>query len=255
MCNDTDIMLKALEEIGTIIVKRSIEEGWFERLLNAFKRRHRILVLGSTGVGKTSFIKSLEALIPPTIHAMTRTEFVQHNSLKINDKPFDFVDTPGQIGHKELRMDAIRNVIKKPIDGVINIVCYGYHEHKTGKCEAFNGNYVKESYLKQHLELEVNHVGEWIGLIGDKHMVGRLITIISKADLWWDQKEDVTKYYLSGDYAKIVGHAKSVDHALKEYCSVFHRFYDKGSISSTIEDRDRIRMRTDILNVLLTSSQ
>jgi putative ribosome biogenesis GTPase RsgA len=35
------------------------KQGWFDILLNLFRKKHYIVVFGSTGVGKTNLIESL----------------------------------------------------------------------------------------------------------------------------------------------------------------------------------------------------
>jgi ABC-type uncharacterized transport system fused permease/ATPase subunit len=70
-------------------------QGWLERLLDAFKKKYRLLVLGRSGAGKTNFIASLTELPPTAIDRLNRTEYLENNSLKIADQPFVFVDTPG----------------------------------------------------------------------------------------------------------------------------------------------------------------
>ena len=95
--------------------------------------KHRILVLGCSGAGKSLFLDSLTEALPGAINRLNRTEFAQKHSVKIGKSPFEFIDKPGQELHHERRMAAIRAAMIKPIAGLINVVAYGFHEGKAGK--------------------------------------------------------------------------------------------------------------------------
>lgn len=54
--------------------------GVWERVHLAFKKKQRILVLGSTGVGKSNFIQSLKESMPEAI------EFVKSHAIRVPDR-------------------------------------------------------------------------------------------------------------------------------------------------------------------------
>jgi energy-coupling factor transporter ATP-binding protein EcfA2 len=249
-----DPTTKAIIEATGHAVNLAVEQGWFSKLLNALKKKHRILVLGSTGVGKTNLLESLKAIVPPAISAMSRTEFVEKRGFKIETEPFIFIDTPGQIGHKARRRDAIREAMRDGISGVINVVAYGYHEHRSGHEEAFDSTgKVSESYLTTHRDLEIALLSEWTGLLGDERTAGWLMTVVTKADLWWGRRKEVDEYYRNADgaYAKAIQVAGDLNPITVDYFSVFHKFYGQGELSGLLDDTDRVRMRSDLLLSLL----
>ena len=107
--------------IGTEVVnlvKLAAKEGWLDKLRNLFKKKHRVLVLGSTGVGKTVFLKSLTEVLPEAISSLNRTEFAERHAIQIEKQPFIFVDTPGQLFHASRRTTAIREELTRGISGV-----------------------------------------------------------------------------------------------------------------------------------------
>lgn len=107
------------------------KQGWLDQARDAFKKKHKVLVLGSSGAGKTNLLQSLATLAPEAIHFMNRTEFAQKHRIRIVSEPFQFQDTPGEQAKKPHRMKAIREALASPIAGVINVVSYGYHEHRS----------------------------------------------------------------------------------------------------------------------------
>lgn len=128
-------------EIGTAkrIYDIARKQGWGERLLALFKKRYKVLVLGSSGVGKTNLIQSLTKDMPAVIHYSTRTTGIPASAIEIDEVPFSFIDTPGQEAHESVRMQAIREHCGS-LDLVINVVCYGYHEYARGKIQAITGD-------------------------------------------------------------------------------------------------------------------
>ncbi len=117
-----------LEKSGEKLFDLAEKQGWVDRLLAMFKKKHRILVRGSTGTGKTNLLASLTQAMPEAIAAMNRTEFATRHRINLSGTPFVFVDTPGQVGHGSRRLGAIREEMANGLSGVINVVAYGYHD-------------------------------------------------------------------------------------------------------------------------------
>jgi energy-coupling factor transporter ATP-binding protein EcfA2 len=229
------------------------KQGWFDTLLTALKTKHKVLVLGASGAGKTNFIDSLTEAVPNAIDIMNRTEFVTKNRIIIDKNPFIFIDTPGQIPHKTRRITAIRELMKEDIAGVINVVSYGYHEGRTGKQNAFENGVVSETFLEHQRQVEIEQLNEWTPLLGDRETTGWLITVISKADLWWNRREIVREHYESGSYYEALGSAKDLHPVVLEYCSVFRKFYNEGAMSGEFQDDDRVMAKAHFLKELLAS--
>lgn len=51
-----------------------------------------------------------------------------------------------------------------------------------------------------------------------------VLTVATKADLWWPERDRVEHYYSEGSYAEALGAFKSV-HTVQPYCSVIEPFY------------------------------
>jgi GTPase Era involved in 16S rRNA processing len=233
------------------LAKKAKELGLLDKLINTFKKKHKILVLGATGVGKTSFIDSITSEFPKAVSRLNRTDFVKTYPLQIEKKIFNFTDTPGQIQHKERRLEAIFQAMKG-IDGIINVVSFGYHETKTGKEDALTkSNKLKHDFLEKHRQVEINALNEWTELIGNQDSAKWLITLVNKADLWWNQKDEVLKFYQEGKYFDTLNSAKSLSPITAHYSSVFHRFYDDFPISGSFDDADRVNSKENLLVTLL----
>ena len=242
----------ALIEALFRVLNIAVEEGRIESFLHVLQRRPRILVLGSTGVGKTNLLESLVNTMPQAIHHMNRTDFAKSHNIKIAKQPFRFIDTPGQKLHSSRRKPAIRNAIRKPLAGILNVVSYGYHEYRLPPSKVIDrDNTVPEAFLDRHRQIEIEALGEWTHILGDPDTTGWMVTVATKADLWWNDRESAVAHYTSGPYFGALGPAKSLAPAFLEYCAVMHRFYDRVPLAGTFDDRDRVSMRARLLEFLL----
>lgn len=236
------------------LINKAHKQGWLDRLVTAVRKKHRVLVLGSTGVGKTNFLTSLTESIPTAVDIMNRTEIAKKHRLKIQKSPFMFVDTPGQEQHKTIRLKAIREALASGISGVINVVSYGYHEYRTGLKEAVDDNgKVSDGFLSAHRKKETAALEEWTPLLGGPEAAGWLITVVTKADLWWNRGDEVLEHYRTGAYYAALGSAKSLHPIMLEYSSVFQKYFGKAPMSGDFEDMDRIRAKAHLIEELLAA--
>jgi hypothetical protein len=111
-------------DAGIEIYKLAKELGLVSKLKSFLKKKKRILVLGSTGTGKTLFVRSFGNLIPEIINRASRTEFPTKHVFDFGPRlNAQLTDTPGQIIHASRRFPAIKEAMTRA-DGVINIVSY-----------------------------------------------------------------------------------------------------------------------------------
>src|SRR5687767_10616866 len=144
--------------------------------------------------------------MPEVIHFVDRTEVAKRHYLNFKNARLTFVDTPGQELRESRRKSAVRDVMKEDALGVINLVSFGYHENAANLEDAIGpkGKISKE-YLETSREKECRAVGEWIHLLGSPDSTSWFMTVVNKADLWWDDRAEVLKYYQSGPYYQILG--------------------------------------------------
>jgi ABC-type molybdenum transport system ATPase subunit/photorepair protein PhrA len=168
------------------LINTARKQGWLDALLTAVRKKHKIILLGSTGTGKTNFLSSLTESVPKAVDIMNRTEIAKKHRLKIQKYPFVFVDTPGQALHESRRLKAIREALASGISGVVNVVSYGYHEYRIGAKNAVDKKgKVSEQFLFQKYFGTAPMSGEF----GDDdrirakaHLIQELLAAIGKVE-------------------------------------------------------------------------
>ena len=237
-------------KIAVDIYKLAKELGWMDKLKSFWKKKRKIIVLGSTGAGKTQFIESMQTLIPQLILNTDRTAFNTSTMLSLGNTLFKLTDTPGQIGHEGRRMEAIADALKDA-EGVINVVSFGYHEFDVSANEAITKEgAARQSFLKANRENEMAALDEWTGKLSLGLKNPWLITLATKADLWWDQREAVKAHYETGPYHQWLGDAQDMKPTVCLYSSIRHRFFDRTPLCGHFDDTDRLRLRENFFRVL-----
>jgi energy-coupling factor transporter ATP-binding protein EcfA2 len=231
------------------------DEGFVKRLANFFKHTETIIVLGSTGSGKTNLLDSLAvaaALVEP-IPATTRTQTTERRRVVVNERPFVIIDTPGQREHGPQRQSIYREALARPPVRLINVVSFGYHEYATGSGEAVDGSgAARDDWLERHRENELTAMREWLPLLGDRNTASWILTAVTKADLWWNERDAVLAYYGTGPYAKeLKSQDPGLKHSVLPYSSVFHRFYGEAALAGTFDDEDRLETTGHFLQQLV----
>ena len=238
-------------DIAKEVFKLAKEEGWLDRLRSFFKKKHVVIVLGNTGTGKTNFLDSLTQELPEAIHHLSRSPDWQIHPVQIEDQPFRFIDTPGQEGHSSRKSQGIREAISQGATGIINTVANGYHEYEIDPKKALTpSGKVREEFLELHRKAEIEALDEWTALI-PASQADWLLTVVSKADLWWHKREQTLAHYRSGEYGERVRDRIRLHHWVLPHCSVVHRFYGIGPVSGHFDDAERQRAKMHLLSSLL----
>jgi energy-coupling factor transporter ATP-binding protein EcfA2 len=230
------------------------KQGWIDRLVGALKKKHSVLVLGSTGVGKSNFLNSLSQELPEAIDILNRTVANEKGRLTVKSSIVDFIDTPGELGLRGKRVQAYRELLGKENTGVINVVSFGYHEYPVGARlhPLTTRKGASPSYLRRHRDIEIEAVREWKNTILTPASVKWQLTVATKADLWWDKATEVLDYYANGTYAREFDTFHWLSASVVPHCSVIHRFYSDGLVSGLFDDNVRTTVRANTLQRILS---
>lgn len=242
-------------EAAARLYRLAENENFARRVLNFLKGSEKIVVLGSTGSGKTNLLDSLAAAaaLIEAIPSTTRTQTPEPRSVIVNERPFVIIDTPGQVAHAPQRQVVYREALAKPPVRIINVVSYGYHEYATGSAEALDEDGLpRDDWLERHRENELTALREWLPLLGTREMAQWVLTAVTKADLWWNERDTVFDHYENGAYATALKeHDAGLKHVVLPYSSVFHRFYGEAALAGTFDDANRVETTSHFLQQLV----
>lgn len=229
------------------------EAGWWKKLLASLRRKKTVLVLGASGAGKTQFVNSILDPLSPRLTSSERTTGAHPRRALIKDNPFRLIDTPGQLLDEGKRKPAIRDAVRKGVEGIVNVVSYGYHEAaEAGASRAVpdRGRAVaRPEYLKERRAAELDLLSEWAPLF-DETTTRWVLTVVTKADLWWpDDGDRIRRSYEQGVYSGRLLELRSI-HSVVPYCSVIGPFYGFRT-GGRFGDEHRNRLRQNLLRSLL----
>lgn len=177
-----------------------------------------ILFLGPGGVGKStcagllcSADKAFEYLGSPYDESLG----VEHYSL---DGPAaDVIVLPGQRHRRDVAWPELEaSVADGSIRGVILFVSYGYHSiglasyrsHRLYKSGMEREEFLTE-YLKASRQDELSVLERIASSLRRAPRPCWLLTVVTKQDLWWSEREDVSRFYSAGRFAGLLGEVQS----------------------------------------------
>lgn len=118
---------------------------------------------------------------------------------------------PGQKSKQQTYWsEQYREIAKGDVTRVINVGCWGYHATglERDRIEGFDPQQTAEEFSELYLErsrmLELEALANVIPHLVTAPGPIRLMTLVSKQDLWWHRRKEVQAFYQGGEYSELL---------------------------------------------------
>jgi energy-coupling factor transporter ATP-binding protein EcfA2 len=190
-------------------------------LLGKLVRRIRdqklnIVICGAGGTGKSTLGRLLSG-------EFGRQDILQPYQISFRSEKLELdSETSTSVlvlpGQSEFWGEELKKIANNRVDLLINVVSYGYHsimgqfdyQSILGYQRGMTPREVIVSHIegKQPIEIELLHQLKPHLSIANKKKV-LMITLVTKQDLWWPDRQEVKKHYEVGEYNNIVQEIRS----------------------------------------------
>ncbi len=251
------LALTAISENKTIIkTTKNILPNIFTWNFQFQKKNKKIIILGSSGTGKSQFTQSLEKKLL-NVAMQEATYNTNNKEITINKEKIGFIDTIGQNNSASKIQEFIKIMEDDDFVGIINLVSNGYHHIYQNYEEnlVFENNKIKKSFLEDNKNTEIEELNTWLPHLKDSKAKW-IITLVNKADIWQKDKDNVIKHYKdkNGDYGKVFENHFQTNyfqktHLVLPYISIVEPFYNK--IFCSLGETAKYKLQNNFINELI----
>jgi len=199
----------ALSLTELAIEKRKSFAPLARRIKHWLKRgRLKIVIFGPGGTGKTTLGHFLAGNLDIGNTSAGYAESMDVESFKLKgDLVCSLIVPPGQELREYHWTGLYRDLAAGKSSGVINVVSWGYHSFQAlsyQDTKYFKPPMTKAEFFESYLQNRRDREQEIINNLTPRLMDAKgkiwMITLVTKQDLWWDDRTQVDKHYLEGPY-------------------------------------------------------
>lgn len=212
-----DMFVETIGAISTGVSVIEISEKLFptvKRIFNLLKNGElTIAILGAGGTGKTTLGKLLSGEFELSDLLQAYQESISIEQYKLDSNAVgSVIVVPGQGRRQDTWDDLLRSLAGGKIKLIIHVVSWGYHsfgefsytEHRLYQngmtSEQFIDAYAEEC---RNRELDVlRKIEPHLSIADQKKTI--FITLVTKQDLWWNNRLEVNEHYAEGDYENLI---------------------------------------------------
>jgi hypothetical protein len=196
-----------------VIAERSqLRSAW--QSFKAYLKRGKIkfLVVGAGGTGKSTLGAHMQRDDP--FESVNYIESLTTEKYELPNVPFNEIIVPPGQGLDGRRMEQqphLNKLATGDIDGVINVASWGCHsmrelamkDHKV-YVDGMSKEDFLQAYLAHNRDVEVARLKELLPYLQGSKGNLWMITLVTKQDLWWNDRSQVGEFYKAGGYNDLV---------------------------------------------------
>jgi len=191
---------------------------WLKKLHHwILNGRVRIAIFGPGGVGKTTLGYYLSGGHLSDFHDQKYQESINIEKYSFDGNVIcDLLVPPGQARRQEYTWTRLfQSLASGEVQGIINIVSAGYHSFSELSYQ--ETQYYQEdmsiedfvqAYRQSSMQRELDVIERLTPRLCDAKADIWMITLVTKQDLWWDQRESVKQHYMEGEYNQFIEQIK-----------------------------------------------
>lgn len=196
-------VLRKLKESGYLGSGGGMLKRTYDLLVNG---ELQIAVFGAGGTGKSTLAELLLHCDPQMINPDYRMSFEVERQKIPGDVSARFQVVPGQDGYVSTEWEKVFHSIRNARRALIfNVVAFGYHTY--GEQGKFNATEAPEKYFGEiwrnefeayaeaRRQKEVELLTILSGRLKEIRLPVRMVTIVTKEDLWWSEINRVRSFY------------------------------------------------------------
>ncbi|MBU0692917.1 hypothetical protein KKH18_14030, partial [bacterium] len=181
---------------------------------------------------------------------------------------------PGLDAYTKEDWDNLRKDVESgKIDALLNVVSYGYHEFREPRnykahsifAEGMTKKKFVSDYTDKRRNTEIAHLGYICKAIKKAKNNIWMMTVVTKQDLWWREKDRVVNHYEQGEYNKVLEGTllekeRGFSHSFI-YVSIIRENWKTHDgtvlmeVSPGYEDREHNLSRNHLLNELIRNAR
>lgn len=211
------MFVETIEAIGTGVGVIEISEKLFptfKRIFNLLKNGElKIAIFGAGGTGKSTLGKLLSGEFELSGLLQTYQESISIEQYKLeSNKIGSVIVAPGQKRREDTWDDLLRTLVGGKIKLIIHVVSWGYHsfgEFSYTQHRLYQSGMTLEEFLREYAavcrnrELDVlRRIEPHLSIADQRKTI--VITLVSKQDLWWNNRLEVNKHYVEGAYEQLI---------------------------------------------------
>ena len=232
------MFVETLEAISTAVTVAELSDKTFPTFKRLFKRikdgELAIAIFGAGGTGKSTLGKYLSGKLENNQLSSGYQESISIEKYTLESNVIgSVIVVPGQERRRENSWDALlRTISQGKVSLIINVVSWGYHSfgafsyqqsplYQSGMTVLEFLEIYTEEYRQEELQV-LTKIAPHLSVADSKKRKILFITLVTKQDLWWNDRLKIQDYYQKGEYEnqiQAIRNKLGSSNFVHEYCS------------------------------------